>query len=254
MSRANRDLCDHVSPECPLEWTTYGYYPNLSVNSFFVALFGLLCILQIGIGTVRKTWTYMLAMTIATFGEAVGYGGRIIMNANPWDETGFKTQICCLVLAPSFLAAGIYLTLKHMVLYCGPEHSKLKARLYPWVFIGCDFGSIVLQALGGGIAAAAGDRDSDPKLLDAGNGLIVAGIAFQVATMAVAGLFMLDFFRRFHRARKASSHSENPSSWEKNIAKPNVRRNFRIFCYSIASAFVAILVRCIYRLPEESRS
>lgn len=81
------------------------------------------------------------------------------------------------MLAPSFLAAGVYLTLKHMVLYCGPEHSKLKARLYAWVFIGCDFGSIVLQALGGGIAAAAGDRDSDPSLLDAGNGLTVARIA-----------------------------------------------------------------------------
>lgn len=77
MSRANRELCNQVSPECPLEWTTYGYYPKLSVNSFFVALFGLLCILQIGIGRVRKTWTYMLAMTIATFGEAVGYGESV---------------------------------------------------------------------------------------------------------------------------------------------------------------------------------
>ncbi len=50
----------------------------------------------------------MLTMTIATFGEAVGYGGRIMMHKNPWDRNGFKTQICCLVLAPSFLAAGIY--------------------------------------------------------------------------------------------------------------------------------------------------
>ena len=175
-----------------------------------------------------------------------------MMHRNPWNQDGFKTQICCLVLAPSFLAAGIYLTLKHMVLYCGPEHSKLKPRLYPWIFIGCDFGSIVLQALGGGIAAAAGNRDSDPKLLDAGNGLIVAGIAFQVATMSVAGLFMLDFFRRFRRARKSFSPNGDGSEWEKNSAKPSVRRNFRIFCYSIAFAYVAIITRCIYRIPEVS--
>jgi RTA1 like protein len=252
MSRSARQLCTEVSPQCPLEWTTYGYYPNLTVNTFFIALFGSLCLLQIGVGTLRRTWTYMLALVIATFGEAVGYGGRIMMHKNPWDRNGFKTQICCLVLAPTFLAAGIYLTLKHMVLYCGPEHSRLKPRLYPWIFIGCDFGSIVLQAIGGGTAAAAGDRDSNPKLLHAGDALIVTGIAFQVATMAACGLLMIDYFRRFRKARKASSSSNGDygSEWEKNRTDPKIRRNFRVFCYAIAGSFVAIFIRCIYRLPE----
>lgn len=183
-------------------------------------------------------------------GEAVGYGGRIIMHKNPWDGAGFKTQICCLVLAPSFLAAGIYLTLKHMVIYCGPEHSRLKPRLYPWLFIGCDFGSIVLQALGGGVAASAGDLASNPNLLKVGNGLIVAGIATQVATMSICVLLMIDFFIRFHKAKNQSSSSTNSSEWEKNRSEPNVRRNFRIFCFSIALAFATTLIRCIYRLPE----
>lgn len=50
-----------------------------------------------------------------------------------------------------------------------------------------DLGSIILQAIGGGVAAAAGDRgdDRDQVLLDAGNGLIIAGIGFQIATMTV---------------------------------------------------------------------
>ena len=69
--------------------------------------------------------------------------------------------------------------------------------------------------------------------------------------MAVAGLFMVDFFRRFRPARKiSSSNGEYSSEWEKNSAKTNVRRNFRAFCYAIAFSFVAILIRCIYRLPE----
>jgi hypothetical protein len=252
MSRSQRAFCrdiGQVTPECPVELTTYGYYPNLTVNAFFVALFGLLCISQIGIGTLRRTWTYMLAMVLATFGEAVGYGGRLMMWKNPWDSDGFKMQICCLVLAPSFLAAGIYLTLKHLVLYCGPEHSRLKPRLYPWLFIGFDFGSIILQALGGGIAAAAGDHAAKPRLLDVGNGLIVAGIATQVATMGVCGLLMLDFFIRFHRAKKSPSRS-NDSEWEKNSTDPKASRNFRIFCWSIATAFLTTFIRCVYRLPE----
>lgn len=170
------------------------------------------------------------------------------MHKNPWDSDGFKMQICCQALAPSILAAGIYLTLKHMVLYCGPEHSRLKPRLYPWIFFGFDFGSIVLQALGGGIAAAAGDHAEKPKLLDIGNGLIVAGIATQVATMGVCSLLMLDFFIRFRKAKKAQSWSngEYSSEWERNCTDPKVRRNFRIFCGSVAIAFLTTLIRCIY--------
>jgi len=156
------------------------------------------------------------------------------------------------VLAPSFLAAGIYVTLKHLVLYCGPEVSRLKPRLYPWVFIGCDFGSIVLQAIGGGVAASAGDQGANKKLLDAGDGLIVAGIAFQVATMAVCGSLMLDYFIRFQQAkRQKSAASQTPSGaeseYEKSQADPKSSRNFRLFCVAIGIAFLTIFIRCIYR-------
>lgn len=245
-----RHYCTEVTPDCPVSLTTYGYYPNLSANSFFLALFALCCVSQLVLGTWRKTWTWLVVLAIGTFGEAVGYGGRVMMNHNPWSGAGFKTQICCLVLAPSFLAAGIYVTLKHLVIYCGAENSKLKPRLIPWIFIGADFGSIVLQALGGGIAASAGDHNVNPKLLNAGNGLIVAGIAFQVATMAVCGLFIIDFYLRFQKAKKAGSLATMRSEYEKhqNVAKE--ARNFKIFCFAIALAFITIWIRCIYRLPE----
>jgi hypothetical protein len=242
-----RRFCTEVTPDCPVSLTTYGYYPNLSVNSFFIALFGICLVAQLVLGTWRRTWTYLAVVSIGCFGEAVGYVGRLLMHHNPWSGAGFKTQICCLVLAPSFLAAGIYVTLKHLVIYCGAENSRLKPRLYPWIFIGCDFGSIVLQAIGGGVAASAGDHVTNPKLLDAGNGLIVAGIAFQVATMGVCGLLMLDYYVRFQRAKKAKSQAHVGSAYEKQSAVPNEARNFRLFCFAIGLVYTTILIRCIYR-------
>ncbi|RMZ80795.1 hypothetical protein DV737_g2842, partial [Chaetothyriales sp. CBS 132003] len=245
--------CIEITAECPVEATLYGYYPNLGISSFFLALFGLLCVVQIVVGTWRRTWTYMIAVAVGTFGEAVGYGGRVVMNHNPWSDAGFKTQICCLVLAPSFLAAGLYVTLKHLVLYCGPEHSRLKARLYPWVFIGCDFGSIVLQGIGGGVASSGdGDDGENKRLHDAGAGLIVAGIAFQVATMSVCGLLMLDYFRRYRRATAKQSGEKTVATGELEETQETVqiRRKFRLFSVAIATAFLTIYIRCIYRLPE----
>jgi hypothetical protein len=244
----NYRACTEVSAQCPVSATTYGYQPSLSGNSFYIAFFSLCLIAQLIIGTRTRTWTYMIALGIGTFGELVGYVGRVLMHFNPWSGTGFKIQICCLVLAPSFVAAAIYLTLKHVVLYYGPEYSRLKPRLYPWVFIGADFGSIVLQAIGGGVASSAGDTDS-PKLLKAGDDLIVAGIAFQVATMALCGLLVFDYFLRFQKARRMSG---SQSQLEKEVEPPRelpvqTAVQQKVFIGAVVLAYFGVLIRCIYR-------
>lgn len=254
MPQNQYDLCTAVTPDCPVGATLYGYYPNIGVNTFFAALFGIILVAQIVIGSWTRTWTFMLAVGIGVFGEMVGYIGRIIMHKNPWSESGFETQICCLVLAPSFLAAGIYLTLKHMVIYCGPEHSRLKAKWYPWIFIGSDLASIIVQAIGGGVAASA-DHGAKKQLLEAGDALIIAGIALQSVTMLVCGGLVLDFFIRRRKARTHNkSETEGATSMDASTLTNDVHTEsplrFRIFCWSIGFAFLTILIRCIYRIPE----
>jgi len=203
------------------------------------------------------------------FGEAVGYGGRIMMHTNPWSTPGFEMQICCLILAPSFLAACIYLTLKHVTRYCGEEYSRLKPRSYTWYFIGGDFGSIVLQALGGGIAAAGGHQH--PKVANVGDHIIIAGIAFQLVVMTIAAVFIAEFYWRLRNRkpfiRKAATPSEasvSGSEGEKTAGGeeagevavsrasggPGVDKKFHMFISAIGFAFLMIYIRCIYRIPE----
>ncbi len=200
----------------------------------------------------------MLAVGLGTFGEMCGYIGRLIMHQNPWSTQGFEMQICCLVLAPSFLAAGIYLTLKHMILYCGPEYSRLKAKWYPWIFIGSDLGSIIIQAIGGGVAASATNSSkATPALLTAGDALILAGIALQSVTMAVCGTVVLDFYLRRRKARtthKAETEGATDTSLDvhqlPNDPYTKSPLQLKIFCWAIGFAFFTILIRCIYRIPE----
>jgi hypothetical protein len=255
MPQANYDVCTAVTADCPVSATLYGYYPNLGANAFFAALFGLLLVAQLIIGTWTRTWTFMLAVGLGIFGEMTGYIGRLIMHQNPWSDAGFEMQICCLVLAPSFLAAGIYLTLKHMVLYCGPQYSRLKAKWYPWIFIGSDLGSIIVQAIGGGVAASA-KNSSNRALLTAGDALIIAGIALQSVTMAVCGTVVLDFFLSRRKARtELKTEAETIDTSLDAATLPNDVHTrsplrFRIFCGAIGFAFATILIRCIYRIPE----
>ncbi|KAF2124209.1 RTA1-domain-containing protein [Dothidotthia symphoricarpi CBS 119687] len=240
--------CIEITPNCPLEATLYGYSPILSVNAFFVAIFGLCFVASLGIGILNRTWTYTIAMGIGTLFEAAGYGGRLMMVDNPWSESGFRLQIVCLVLGPSLIAAAIYLTLKHFVLYCGPQYSLIKARLYPWVFIGCDIGSIALQSIGGGLAAAGGKNNF--RLVNAGNNMIVAGIAFQVATMAVCGLLMVVYILRYRKSARKDTLDEKSSYQIQKEQGTVATWKVKVFGSMVVLAYTTVLIRCIYRLPE----
>lgn len=228
--------CTSVTPECPVEATTYGYYPSLAPNSVLLAVFALLVLGQVLLGGLKRVYAYSAALAAGCVLETAGYAGRLVMNDNPWSETGMRMQIVCLIIGPSFVAGGIYFTLKHFIRLNGPEFSLLNPNLYTWVFIGCDIGSILLQAAGGGIAASAED---DKDLLDTGNNIIIAGIAFQVATMVACGIITADYSFRRYRHRRSNSA---PAKTDRVAAV-----KARLFQGSVVLAYVTVLIRCIYR-------
>lgn len=101
--------CTHVAPQCPVSETLYGYRPNLGGNYFLCILFGVLLVCQLAIYVLlRSRRSYTIFVSAGLVGELVGYVGRILLHHNPWYEYAESIQIACLVIAPSFLAAGIY--------------------------------------------------------------------------------------------------------------------------------------------------
>ncbi|KAL8763589.1 MAG: hypothetical protein Q9194_007302 [Teloschistes cf. exilis] len=199
----NYDDCTEVTDFCVVEATTYGFYPNLGANAFFLAIFALCMAIQFFQGLKWRSWSYMIAMTVGCLGEVL----------------------------------AIYLTLKHLILTFGPEHSRLKANWYTWIFIACDLLSLILQGAGGGIAASA----STDSTADAGSHLMLAGIIWQVVTLAVFLVLASDFGFRAYGHR--STHS---------TAAVELRRTlkFKLFLAGLAIAFVSIFIRCIYRIAE----
>lgn len=177
------------------------------------------------------------------------------MNDNPWSTAGFNMQICCLIIAPvslpiplvfrdmanvcqkAFISAGIYLTLKHIVLTIGEEYSHLQARWYTWIFILCDLFSLILQGAGGGIAATADDEN----MQTVGNNLMMAGIVFQVFTLLV--LFVLV-------GMYARTAYANRSNFSRSTVTLLSSTRFRLFIASLTVAWITIFTRCVYRIAE----
>jgi hypothetical protein len=173
-------------------------------------------------------------------GGATGYIGRVLMNSNPWNKDAFQTQIVAIILSPTVICISIYLTLKHISLNLNPELSRLKPRHYPLVFLPADLSCLIVQAIGGGIAAAAGRDGQDKKLLDSGNRAIIAGIVLQVVVLIFFGIISGEYYMRVRRWVKEPN--VNPASiqlW--NDGK------FRLFVYGVTGAYGCILLRCIYR-------
>jgi hypothetical protein len=177
-------------------------------------------------------------MSLGCIVETVGYISRIIMWNNPFDSAGFQMQICCLFIAPAFISAALYLTLKHIVQSFGDGWSRVRPGWYTWIFIGCDLSSLVLQGVGGGMAASA---DFGSNMLDIGTNRMLAGVIWQVVCLTFFVYFLGEYFFRTYRHRREISLQAMELFCD---------TKFRFFMMAIVSAYLTILVRCAYRIPE----
>lgn len=104
--------------------------------------------------------------------------------------------------------------------------------MYLWIFCSCDILSLVIQAVGGGMASTAVTA-KPPKQSKSGTNIMVAGIIFQMASITIFVFFFIEFLRRVrHDRHNAMSH--------------------KILCLVFASAFscLMIYIRSIYRTVE----
>ncbi|KAL3473708.1 RTA1 like protein-domain-containing protein [Aspergillus californicus] len=237
----NPDLC--TLDTCPASMGSVEYVPKLWANILFMALFGAAAVVQLGLGIRYKTWTFMVATVLGLVGEIVGYNGRIALHDSIFDGDAFLEYLVCLTIAPAFLTAAIYLCLSRIVVAYGEKISFFKPRTYTITFITFDFIALLLQAAGGAIASTA--DDDDRKMTDMGINIMIAGLAWQVASL-LAFVAMAGFF--YIRVRKAPGSSFNP-------AFEDLRRRpyFKGSLWALAIATVAILIRSVYRCAELSQ-
>lgn len=144
-----------------------------------------------------------------------------------------------MTIAPAFLSAAIYLCLSRIVVVYGTHLSWLKPRTYTIIFCACDFISLLLQAVGGGIAASTRDQN----MLTVGKNIMLAGLGFQVFSLILfavaAGYFAYRVWTNKH-------------SWNAHY-QPLVRaRIFNVFLGGLAVASIAIFARSVYRCVELS--
>ena len=193
----------------------------------------------------RRFLGFTIAMVSGLILEVLGYIGRLMSRHNPFDQSAYLLQIITLTIAPAFLAAGLYFTLSRIILTFGPQNSRLPPLWYPRIFIPCDVMSLLLQAGGGGAASVASHTGADIK---PGDDVMVAGLAFQVLTLAIFIALAVDFaLRTWSRMRAMGEEALDP-------AHAKLRRSWKFqgFLVALAFATLCIFTRCVYRVAELS--
>ncbi|KAK0671550.1 RTA1 like protein-domain-containing protein [Cercophora samala] len=234
------ETCASISPICPVQATTLGYSPNLGVNIFVAIGFGLFGIITLVTGLWKKTWGFSIAVAAGCILECVGYVGRVLLSDNAWNGDAFKMQIVAIVLGPTLVCIGLYLTLRHIVISLNPELSRIAPRLYPMFFVPADVSCLVIQAIGGGVAAAAGRDNYD--ILKHGNRIIMAGIVLQVVVLGAFGGLAGDYLVRVKKVFNQNPGMEGSALWKDG--------KFRAFLWAMGGAYAALMIRCIYRIAE----
>ncbi|RDL39273.1 Uncharacterized protein BP5553_03613 [Venustampulla echinocandica] len=231
----NPHLC--TLDTCDLTLASFLYRPTLPGNAIFAGLFALLFIPQLFFGIKHKTWGYMTAMSFGLIMECVGYIARVMIHNNPFNHDMFLMYLILLTIAPAFLTAAIYLCLARIVTVYGEDCSRFKPRTYTLIFCTCDLISLVLQALGGGIASTANTQSSS----DLGKNIMLAGLIFQVVSLVLFAICCGEFAFRVWSGKG----SRNPTyTW---LTQTGL---FKGFLIGLFVSSVTIFARSIYRCAE----
>ncbi|WVQ62923.1 uncharacterized protein L199_001072 [Kwoniella botswanensis] len=262
MARANNHL-SRISP--------YGYIPEKSAGIAYIVVFAVLALIHIGLGLKYRYWLVFITLIPGTILEVIGWSGRLWSAYNVWSITPFLMQIASLIIGPAFYSAWAYTILGYCITQLGHVYSLLSPKMYLAVFITADVISLVIQAIGGGRAAVAAQNGTDTHKATK---IMLAGILFQLGTMAIFVALASDFIIRVifrkpysHLKRKhhtISSTNEESKSSGGNTSQPRqppaddltgavrtdeVKKGEKLLA-GVAFASAMIFVRGIYRSIE----
>ncbi|KAL8745039.1 MAG: hypothetical protein Q9190_002787 [Brigantiaea leucoxantha] len=238
-------FCSAFDPANP---PTYGYTPSLAAGILFSTLFLLLTLTHSAqLLLSRRYW--LLVFILGCIGETLGWAARTWAHYCPYADIAFEMQISTLIFSPAFFAAGIYIVLGYIIRIFGPGTSMLSPKQYLWVFCSVDFVTLLLQAIGGGIASAA--DDDQPDELETGTNIMIVGIVFQLASNVVFAGFFARALVSTYRPGKGLLNLEDLALRSRSGRVPaTTTKRLRILCAATTVSTLCLIARGVYRSIE----
>ncbi|KAI0651899.1 RTA1 like protein-domain-containing protein [Trametes meyenii] len=230
----------------------YGYLPSAPGSILFL-LFIFTTVLNLVQATRTRTraWWLLWTVVLAGIGEILGWAARTRSHYVPLDGNAYLMQTVVLIISPTPLIGALFITFGRMSARLGHQYSRLSPQLYSKVFITADIIALLIQSVGGGIAASS----NDVKTGKLGSNIMLGGIVFQLISLTVFCVLLAEYlFRRFNDLPLGSKHypvsnssqpfSTSGSSWTP-VERPMVQ-----LAVGLCVEAVFLYIRAIYRTVE----
>ncbi|KAJ7464071.1 RTA1 like protein-domain-containing protein [Mycena latifolia] len=229
----------------PLVQSPYGYTPTEYVCIIFVVLFSLSTFLHLGQAAYYRLWWLIPSACLAGLLEITGWAARLWSSISPRIFKSFEMQIVCTIMGPTPLAAANFIILGRIINALGPAYSRLSPKLYTILFLCCDIVSLVVQGIGGGMAAGAVNRRMDPAR---GGHVMLGGIVFQMVTITAYVICAGEFLLRYIQHRPIASRAQlSPQT----TPAPLAPRMQLLLCALVFNT-TCLFIRAVYRVIELS--
>ncbi|KAL3470372.1 RTA1 like protein-domain-containing protein [Aspergillus californicus] len=249
------------------DWSVYFYTPSLPASIIFATLYTIPFCYHAYISytayraparTKYFRYSYSAPLLIAALVEVNGYAQRTGSTQKVQDVGLFATSQTMIVLAPVLVCASLYILLSRVILLTATRSQSrslfsvegmeveepaetprilfgaLKVTSLPRIFIALDVGAMLTQGGGSGIAAAG---EWEGTLERIGTGVLIGGLALQVATFSVFLIVVV----KFHRDALRTPEGAPAGTMDEGM---------RMVLRGVYIAGFFIMIRSIFRLIE----
>ncbi|KAG1873924.1 RTA1 like protein-domain-containing protein [Suillus subluteus] len=219
----------------------YGYVPTEWICIFFVVSYSISTAVHMGQAIKCKLWWMIPTATFAGIVEIFGWSARLWSSQNPEILMPYEMQLVGTVLAPTPLVAAIFVIFGRIINQLGPQFSRLVPNMYTVVFCSFDVICLIVQAVGGALAAQAVNENESPTL---GGNIMLGGISAQ---LLVYICLAAEFFLR--RKYNAPFHHQ-AIKFEKEKGQHSMSKEVQIMIYGMSFCTVCLFIRSVYRTVE----
>ncbi|KAF7332793.1 putative RTA1-like protein [Mycena kentingensis (nom. inval.)] len=245
-----------------IQFSPYGYVPTKAICALFVALFSTSTLAHLAQAAHYRLWWLLPTACFAGLLEILGWSARLWSSIRPhmFDavQSSARSWVYALhpplplsllahAIQPTPLAAANFVILGHIITKLGTQYSRLSPGHYTALFVSCDVISLIIQGIGGGIAAVAVNQLRDPER---GGNIMLGGIVFQLATISAYALCAGEFLLRFLRNQPLRPSA--PSSHTLASTPKTLTRRLQVLLAAMVFTTTCLLIRAVYRVVELS--
>ncbi|TCD61834.1 hypothetical protein EIP91_007853 [Steccherinum ochraceum] len=211
----------------------YKYLVDENASAAFVALYGASTLIHFIQASYFRQWFLLPTVVLAGIGETLGWSGRLWSVFAPLKKTPYLLQIVVTILAPTPFVAALFMIFARVTEKLGDQYSRLSPRWYARIFLAADLIALIVQGVGGGLAASA-DTDSGSNL---GGNIMLGGIVFQLVALVIFIILASEFYIRYIYDR--------PCRQTVKIKRVPWGTEMRVFTGSMALVLGLVLIRTL---------